>query len=161
MVACTSSRATYFRLPTSNLMWPASCSGSSQTMNDVRKRKGGHVAVRALTPKIGVAWKSAREGQRREHRYRPFLTGRPINVGPVERLLSMAAGGALAAYGLKRRETAGGTAALAGAVLLYWGATGHCDVYQAMGVNHASGHGKGSGMLADRGSDTRQQLGGS
>jgi uncharacterized membrane protein len=113
-----------------------------------------------MTPKIGVAWKSAREGQRREHRYRPFLTGRPINVGPVERLLSMAAGGALATYGLKRREASGGTAALAGAVLLYWGATGHCDVYQAMGVNHANGHGKGTRMIADRGSDTRQQLGG-
>jgi uncharacterized membrane protein len=82
-----------------------------------------------------------------------------VNVGPVERWLSMAAGGALAAYALKRRDVPGGTAALAGAALLYRGATGHCDIYQALGVNRASGH--GTGTWADRGSDTRQQLGGS
>jgi uncharacterized membrane protein len=48
---------------------------------------------------------------------------------------------------------------LAGAALLYRGATGHCNVYQALGVNRAGGH--GTGVKADRGSDTRQQLGGS
>jgi uncharacterized membrane protein len=134
---------------------------SESNVERMRKRKGGHVAVRAMTPKIGAAWNSAREGQRRGYRRRAaFLTGRSVNVGPVERLLSMAAGGALAAYGLKRRATAGGTAALAGAVLLYRGATGHCDVYQAIGVSHANGHGRGTRMIADRGSDTRQQLGG-
>jgi uncharacterized membrane protein len=82
-----------------------------------------------------------------------------INVGRMERWLSMVAGGALAAYALKRRSVPGGTAALAGAALLYRGATGHCDVYQALGVNRASGH--GTGVAADWGSDTRQQLGGS
>lgn len=81
-----------------------------------------------------------------------------VNVGPIERWLSMAAGGALAAYALKRRTVPGGTAALASAALLYRGATGHCDLYQALGVNRANGH--GTGVLADRGSDTRQQLGG-
>jgi uncharacterized membrane protein len=82
-----------------------------------------------------------------------------VNVGQIERWLSMAAGGVLAAYALKRRAVPGGTAALAGAALLYRGATGHCDVYQALGVNRASGH--GTGMAADRESDTRRQLGGS
>jgi uncharacterized membrane protein len=82
-----------------------------------------------------------------------------VNVGPTERWLSMVAGGALAAYGLKRRAIPGGTAALAGAALLYRGATGHCDVYQALGINHAGRH--GTGTRADQGSDTRQQLGGS
>jgi uncharacterized membrane protein len=82
-----------------------------------------------------------------------------VNVGQIERWLSMAAGGVLAAYALKRRAVPGGTAALAGAALLYRGATGHCDVYQALGVNRAGGH--GTGMAADRGSDTRRQLGGS
>ena len=47
-----------------------------------------------------------------------------VNVGRVERWLSMAAGGALAAYALKRREVPGGAAAIAGAALLYRGATG-------------------------------------
>ena len=86
-----------------------------------------------------------------------------VNVGRVERWLSIAAGGALAAYALKRRERPGGAAAIAGAALLYRGATGHCDVYHALGVNRANGmaaRGYGTGMIADRGSDTRRQLGG-
>ena len=85
--------------------------------------------------------------------------GLRVNVGQTERWLSMVAGGALAAYGLKRRALPGGTAALAGAALLYRGATGHCDVYQALGINRAGRH--GTGTIADQGSDTRQQLGGS
>src|SRR6266550_3984366 len=86
-----------------------------------------------------------------------------VNVGRVERWLSMVAGGALAAYALKRRQVPGGAAAIAGAALLYRGTTGHCDLYQALGVNRANGHaerGEGTGMIADRGSDTRAQLGG-
>jgi len=96
----------------------------------------------------------------------PDLTARSprVNVGPVERWLSVAVGGALAAYALKRRSVPGGTAALAGAALLYRGATGHCDVYQALGVNRRGGYGPGgghgTGVIADRGSDTRSQLGG-
>ena len=84
------------------------------------------------------------------------------NVGNIERWLSMLAGGALAVYGLRRRATPGGAAALAGAALLYRGATGHCHVYEGLGVNRGNGSGgRGMGMIADRGSDTRQQLGGS
>jgi len=86
-----------------------------------------------------------------------------VNVGRVERWLSMAAGGALAAYALKRRQVPGGAAAIAGAALLYRGATGHCDVYQALGINRSdarNGGGYGTGVIADRGSDTRTQLGG-
>jgi uncharacterized membrane protein len=86
-----------------------------------------------------------------------------MNLGRVERWLSMAAGGALAAYALKRREVPGGAAAIAGAALLYRGATGHCDVYQALGINRSDAQGSrgyGTGVIADRGSDTRAQLGG-
>ena len=92
---------------------------------------------------------------------------RRVNIGRVERWLSMVAGGALAAYGLKRRQAPGGAAAIAGAALLYRGATGHCDLYQALGVNRAYGRvngntfrGDGTGRIADRGSDTRARLGG-
>ena len=85
-----------------------------------------------------------------------------VNVGRTERWLSILAGSALAAYGLKRRATPGGTAALAGAALLYRGATGHCNVYQALGVNraHTQATERGTGRIADRDSDTRQRLGG-
>lgn len=82
----------------------------------------------------------------------------PVNVGQMERWLSMVAGGMLAAWGLKRRDTIGGTAALGAAELLYRGATGHCHVYSALGVNR--GRGKGTGIIADQDSDTRQRLGG-
>jgi len=86
-----------------------------------------------------------------------------VNVSRVERWLSMVAGGALAAYGLKRRELPGGAAAIAGAALLYRGATGHCDVYHALGINRANANAArldGTGVIADCGSDTRAQLGG-
>ena len=98
----------------------------------------------------GHQWRSTRKGAGR------------VNVGRMERWLSMVAGGALAAYGLKRRATSGGAAALAGAALLYRGATGHCDVYGALGINRANGHahGHGTGEIADNGSDTRRRLGG-
>jgi uncharacterized membrane protein len=82
----------------------------------------------------------------------------PVNLGGMERWLSIAAGGALAAWGLRRRDTPGGAAALGAAALLYRGATGHCHVYEALGINHATG--RGTGIIADRNSDTRQQLGG-
>jgi uncharacterized membrane protein len=90
-----------------------------------------------------------------------------VNVSRVERWLSMVAGGALAAYGLKRRSAPGGAAAIAGAALLYRGATGHCDLYRALGVNRAyrrnngiAFRGEGTGLIADEGSDTRAKLGG-
>lgn len=85
-----------------------------------------------------------------------------INVGRIERWLSLIAGGVLAAYAVKRRTPGGGAAALAGSALMYRGATGHCHVYQSLGVNRTSRHASqpGTGMLADRGSDTRARLGG-
>ena len=81
-----------------------------------------------------------------------------VNVGQMERWLSMVAGGILAGYAFKRRNTSAGAVAIGGAALLYRGATGHCHVYQALGVNHAGS--PGIGVIADRGSDTRRQLGG-
>lgn len=86
-----------------------------------------------------------------------------VNIGRVERWLSMAAGGALAAFALKRRAPASGAVAMAGAALLYRGATGHCHMYEALGVNRADARAfeqPGTGILADRGSDTRRKLGG-
>lgn len=80
-----------------------------------------------------------------------------VNLGQMERWLSMAAGAMLAVWGLKRRDALGGTAAMGAAALLYRGSTGHCHVYGALGVDH--GRSRGTGMIADRDSDTRRRLG--
>lgn len=82
-----------------------------------------------------------------------------INLGQLERWLSMVAGAMLAGWGLKRRDSVGGTAALGAAALLYRGASGHCHVYEALGIDH--GRSRGTGVIADRHSDTRQRLSGS
>ena len=63
--------------------------------------------------------------------------GGGTNVGRTERIASMAGGGLLAAYGLKRGGL-GGILLAAGAVaLVQRGVTGHCSVYQSLGVNTA------------------------
>jgi len=59
------------------------------------------------------------------------------NVGPTERWVSMTAGGALALYGLARRSLAGGVLTALGAGLAYRGVTGHCPVYETLGIDTA------------------------
>src|SRR5688572_18194404 len=92
----------------------------------------------------------------RQHEQEPGDKHTRINVGRTERLVSMVAGGILAGYATRRRSPLGGAAAIAGALLLHRGATGHCAVYQAAGINRV----RGTGISADRGSDTRSRLGG-
>ena len=68
---------------------------------------------------------------------RPLQAERPVNVGDVERWLSVLGGGALALCTLRR--FLGPLVLLAGAgALLYRGLTGHCALYQTMGVSTAS-----------------------
>jgi uncharacterized membrane protein len=74
------------------------------------------------------------------------------NVAEVERWASALGGAALAAYGIKQikdRSVAGAMLAAAGGTLIYRGATGHCPMYAAAGINTAGDH-----------SDTRVQLSG-
>jgi len=63
-----------------------------------------------------------------------------MNVAGVERWASALGGAALTAYGLKQlkdRTPAGAAIAAAGGALIYRGATGHCPVYAAAGINTA------------------------
>lgn len=60
------------------------------------------------------------------------------NVARVERVGSVALGSALLTYGVRRRDAAGAVAALVGGVFLMRGATGHCPLYQALGVSTGS-----------------------
>jgi uncharacterized membrane protein len=57
------------------------------------------------------------------------------NVGTDERAVSIAAGSILAALGLSRRSLPGVLIAAVGGGLIYRGATGHCPVYAAMGMD--------------------------
>lgn len=63
------------------------------------------------------------------------------NVNGIERLLSVAAGGALAAYGLKRKDWAGLAAGVIGGVLVERGVSGHCTLYDAAGLTSAADEG--------------------
>jgi uncharacterized membrane protein len=57
------------------------------------------------------------------------------NVGNGERLISAAAGAVLAFQGLGRRDLVGAAVAGVGGILIYRGATGHCAVYERLGVS--------------------------
>lgn len=65
--------------------------------------------------------------------------GEGRNVNGVERLLSVAAGGALAAYALTRDDKGWGALGLGllGGALLERGVSGHCGVYGALGLTSA------------------------
>ena len=75
-----------------------------------------------------------------------------VNVANVERWASALGGAALTAYGikqLKERSVAGAMITAAGTTLMYRGATGHCPVYAATGIDTANGE-----------TDTREVLSG-
>lgn len=73
--------------------------------------------------------------------YATFDTGasRPetINVGSSERAASLLGGGALVAVGLFRGRLSGLALAAVGALIARRGLRGHCDVYDALGINTA------------------------
>jgi uncharacterized membrane protein len=71
------------------------------------------------------------------------------NISQTERWGSIAAGAAMAMYGLSRRQRAGWTLAAFGAWLFRRGATGHCHTYDLLGFS-----------TAERDRNTRRALGG-
>ncbi len=60
------------------------------------------------------------------------------NVGEPERVVSVISGSVAAILGLTRGNLAGVALALTGAEAIRRGVTGHCYVYQAMGINTAT-----------------------
>ena len=67
-----------------------------------------------------------------------------VNVAQVERLVSSVAGGALALAGLKMRSLPGVLLSVVGGGLVYRGVSGHCPVYQSLGVNTAESEAGGA-----------------
>ena len=64
------------------------------------------------------------------------------NVNDPERWISVIAGSALAAYGLKMRSLPGLVLSGVGGMLVWRGATGHCMVYEALGISSAEENGR-------------------
>ena len=63
------------------------------------------------------------------------MTDTTQNVGNAERIVSTVAGGGLIAYGIKRKDWVGALFGLVGGGLALRGATGHCQVYDALDVD--------------------------
>jgi uncharacterized membrane protein len=59
------------------------------------------------------------------------------NIGDKERLATIISGGALTVLGIAKRSPRGWALALLGGGLIYRSVTGHCGLYQALGVDHA------------------------
>ena len=71
------------------------------------------------------------------------------NVGERERWASLIGGGSLVAFGVAQRDLKGFALAAVGGGLMLRGATGHCNVYEALGVNTADrGKAPGTGKHA-------------
>ncbi len=58
-----------------------------------------------------------------------------VNVGQIERIVSIAGGSVLAIYGMVRRNATGVGLALVGGELIRRGTTGHCYLYQLLDLN--------------------------
>ena len=71
------------------------------------------------------------------------------NVGQAERVASAALGGTLLLLGLGRRSLGGAAVAAVGGGLVYRAATGHCHLYEALGVDTATGRGAAAGASED------------
>jgi len=88
---------------------------------------------RAQSPRTGLA----RESKASPHD--AGLAHSPVNVHSNERLISALAGGLAVAVGLSSRSLTGKLAAVVGSGLIYRGVSGHCHVYQALGIDRAQG----------------------
>lgn len=66
------------------------------------------------------------------------LRGGPVNVSDPERIASALGGALLLGAGLRRGSLPGALLGVVGGVLVHRGLSGHCMVYQAMGVDTAA-----------------------
>ncbi len=58
-----------------------------------------------------------------------------VNVGDVERVVSVMGGGLLTVFGAARGGLTGLGLAVLGGSLLYRGVTGHCEAYHSLGID--------------------------
>lgn len=73
-----------------------------------------------------------------------------VNVGETERMASLIGGGLLAMHGLTRGSMTGLALAAIGGSLVYRGVSGHCQMYEALGMNSAT-HNRQTSIPAKQG----------
>jgi uncharacterized membrane protein len=73
-----------------------------------------------------------------EHTRSKGHAARGVNVGNAERIGSVIGGAVIALYGLGRIRISGLALAALGGALVYRGLTGHCRLYESLGVDRAS-----------------------
>jgi uncharacterized membrane protein len=66
---------------------------------------------------------------------------RQVNVGPIERGISLVTGMGLLSYVITRRPAMSLPAALEAGYMIYRGATGHCVIYQTLEINRTQENG--------------------
>jgi uncharacterized membrane protein len=81
-----------------------------------------------------------------------------VNVGDLERWLSVLGGGALGLFGLSRGSLGGLALAAAGGGLVWRGFTGHCACYQALGISTAEKHGPATSVPAGHGVKVEESI---
>jgi uncharacterized membrane protein len=77
----------------------------------------------------------SRADQIRQREEGPGGLASEANLGTVERLASGFGGAAMVLEGIRRRDGAGALMAAAGAYLAYRGASGHCALYESLGLS--------------------------
>ncbi|HEV3446959.1 MAG TPA: SRPBCC family protein [Gemmataceae bacterium] len=85
------------------------------------------------------------------HELLPAFGSMELNVSEIERLASVIAGSALGLYGLTRRSLGGAVVAAVGGCLVYRGLTGHCPVYEALGIDTRDAHQRRAAVRAGHG----------
>jgi uncharacterized membrane protein len=82
-----------------------------------------------------------------------------INVGQNERVVSVAAGVILALQGLSRGSIPGLLTAAVGGMLVYRGVSGHCNMYDKLGIDTAhDGEGMDEREISERGIHVEQSM---
>lgn len=80
-----------------------------------------------------------------------------INVGDVERIASLLAGGGLLWSAVKRPSWTGGLLAMLGGGLIHRAVTGHCNLYDALGVDTVE-HPAATAIPAQQGEKIEQRI---
>jgi uncharacterized membrane protein len=97
---------------------------------------GGRMTIAAYEARAALAGRSTLPHLSENDEGRSFARTR-VNVGNFERAASALLGGALFAFGLRRGGTSSALFGVLGGSLVYRGLSGHCPIYQRLGVDAA------------------------